>query len=92
MDKILEKSKELKKELEALPLFQEYKKVKELYYSSKEIKELEKEVIRSKNENRMSDHKLLLEKLHNHPLYINYHLLEEEVSNYLKEVTDLINR
>ena len=40
MDKIIEKAKELKKELNEVPLFKEYQKVKALYQSSKEIKDL----------------------------------------------------
>ena len=92
MDKIIEKSIELKKELDELPLFKEYKRVKALYYSSNQIKDLEKEIVRSKNENRLDDHKDYLDKLHNHPLYINYHNLEEDVVSYLKEISMILNK
>ena len=90
MDKVIESAKELKAELDKLPLFQEYKRVKALYDNDEEIKELKKQVVRAKNENRLEDHHLLLETLHNHPLYINYTELHEEVEDYLKEITNYL--
>ena len=66
--------------------------MKALYQSSKEIKDLEKEIVRSKSENRKDDHQKLLDELHNHPLYINYHNLESEVVDYLKEISSILNK
>ena len=91
MDKVIEKAEELHAELDKLPLFQEYNRVKEIYFNSEDIKELEKQIVRAKSENRLEDHIELLDKLHNHPLYLNFHQIEEEVVNYLKEIADLIN-
>ena len=91
MDKVIEIANELKEELDKLPLFQEYKRTKALYDNDPEINELKKLIVRAKNENRLSDHKLLLEKLHNHPLYINYMALEEEISDYLREISKELN-
>ena len=91
MDKVIEAAKELREELNKLPLFQEYERVKNLYENNDEIKELKKLIVRAKNENRLDEHKELLEKLHNHPLYINYISLEEDVKDYLREISKELN-
>lgn len=92
MDKIVELSQELKKELDNLPLFQEYKALKKEIDESSEIKSLKKEIVRAKNENRLDDHKMLLEKYNNHPLIVNFNIIEEEVKNYLKQISEILNK
>ncbi len=92
MDKILEKAQELKNELENLPLFIEYKRVKNLYDNNVEINELKKQIVRARNEGRMNEHKLLLDRLQNDPLYLNYTKLEEEVIEYYKEISNILNK
>ena len=92
MDKILELTEELKKELDSLPLFIEYKRVKNAYDNSEEINELKKQIVRAKNENRMDDYKALLDKFHSHPLYDSYTQLEEEVKDYLREISKILNK
>ena len=92
MDEIIKKSQVLRGELEKLPLFQEYKRVKNIYENNEEIKELKTLIVRAKNENRLDEHEALLEKLHNHPLYINYMELDNEVKSYLKEISDYLNK
>lgn len=90
MSDVLDISKELKAELDNLPLFKEYKRVEALYLSNSDINNLKKEIVRAKNENRLDDHKKLLEKYNSNPLVENYFSLKEEVIEYLKEVSKAI--
>ena len=92
MDRILELTEELKNELDSLPLFQEYKALKKELSGSNEIKELKKQIVRAKNENRLDDHKALLSKYENHPLVSNFNIIELEVKNYLREITETLNK
>ena len=92
MDKVLKLAEELKKELDALPLFIEYKRVKNNLENNPEIQELKKEIVRAKNENRLQDHKELLARYNNHPLYLNFVRLDDEVSEYLKEIVNILNK
>ena len=92
MDKILELTEELKKELDQLPLFIEYKRMKKAYDEDEEIEELKKQIVRAKNENRMDDYKVLLDKFHNHPVYLNFVNAEEEVKEYLQEISKILNK
>ncbi len=90
MSKAIELTNELKKELDRLPLFIEYKRVKGLVDNSTELKELKKEITESINDK--EKHKVLLERYNNHPLIVNLKQLEEEVSEYLKEICEIINK
>ena len=91
MDKIIEKTRVLRENLDKTPLFQEYLNVKKSIEENEEIKLLKRDIVRSKNENRLEDHKALLAQYENHPLMQNYNLLKEEVISYLKEVSDILN-
>lgn len=91
MDKVIEKAKELRKELDSLPLFQEYKRVKDSIESDQEIQELKKQIVRAKSEGRLEDHKRLLNEYNSHPLVNNLNRLEEEVKNYLTEISEILN-
>lgn len=89
MEKIIELATELKKEIDSLPLFQEYKRIKQLVDSSCELDELKKEIAKTTNDK--EKHQELLNKYNSHPLVSNLDLLEKEVAEYLKEVCDIIN-
>ena len=91
MDKIIELANELKVELDKLPLFQEYKRVKNLVETSLELEELKREIALAKlhDENR---HQTLLDEYHNHPLIVNYDALQNEVYDYLKQISDIVNK
>ena len=91
MDKVIEKAKELRQELDKLPLFQEYVEVKKTIDEDDELNELKKQIVRAKSEGRLEDHKKLIHKYENHPLTINLNQLEEEVKNYLKEISEILN-
>ncbi len=90
MNKEIEIAKELKKEIDSLPLFQEYKRIRELVDNSDEIKELKAEIAKSVNDK--EKHKELLNRYNSHPLIVNLNELEIEVRDYLKEITDIINK
>ena len=90
MSRVIELTHELKNELDSLPLFQEYKRVKNLVDSSDEIKELKAEI--AKSSNNKDEHKELLDKYNNHPLIVNLNELESEVSDYLREICEIINK
>lgn len=92
MDELINLAQDLKKELEQLPLFIEYKKVKEAVDNSIEIKELKKQIIRAKNEGRLDEHKKLLSQYDSHPLIVNLRALEEDTKDYLTEIVEILNK
>ncbi len=92
MDKITELATELKKELDDLPLFKEYKRVKKLVDSSNEIEELKKQIALAKFHNESEKHKAFLEQYNSHPLIVNLNALENEVYDYLKQISEIVNK
>ena len=92
MDKPIELAHELKKELDSLPLFIEYKRVKSLVDNSEELKQLKKNIALSKSKGDNARHKQLLDTYNNHPLIQNYECLKTDVASYLKEVSEIINK
>ena len=90
MDKAIELAYELKNEIDALPLFQEYKRIKELVDNSIELKELKQEIAR--NSTNLGLKKELIEKYNSHPLVVNYNELKNEVKDYLYEICEIINK
>ena len=91
MDKLISISEEIRKELDDLPLFQEYLVLKKEIDNNDELKELKKEILIAKKENRINDHHKLLEQYNNHPLMVNYVATQNEVRDYLKEISDILN-
>ena len=92
MDKVLEIAKELKIELDKLPLFREYKRMKELMDSSSEIEELKRKIALAKVRGNEQEHKTLLEEYNNYPLIVNYEALKNEVYDYLKQISEIVNK
>ena len=92
MDKIIELSNELKKELDSLPLFIEYKRVKELVDNSEEIESLKRQIALAKVHNENDKHKALLVEYNSHPLIVNLTALESEVYEYLKQISEIVNK
>ena len=92
MDKVLELAKELKTELDKEPLFQEFKRIKELVDSSEEIEELKHQITLAKLHNEDEKHKQLLDEYNNHPLIVNYESLKNEVYDYLKQISEIVNK
>ena len=89
MDKAIELTYELKEELNSLPLFQEYKRIKHLVDTSSELKEMKEEIARTNDKSKKDK---LLKEYKSHPLMVNYDALEKEVSEYLLEICEIINK
>ena len=90
MNRAIELTYELKKELDSLPLFQEYKRLKDVVDNSPELVEFRKEIVR--NTNNKEKHQALLDEYNNNPIVHNFKELESEVSEYLKEICEIINK
>ena len=91
MDKLIELSEELKKELDSLPLFQEYSFLKKEIENNIELKELKRKIILAKKDNNLEEHQRLLDEYNSHPLVVNFLELQEEVLDYLKTIGDILN-
>ncbi len=92
MDKILEIANELKTEINNLPLFIEYKRVKELVDNSEEIETLKRQIALAKVHQENEKHKALLEEYNSHPLIVNLTALESEAYEYLKQISEIVNK
>ena len=92
MDKILELTHQLKDELDSLPLFQEFERVKTLIETNEELNDLKKEIALAKLHNDNEYHSKLLEKYNSHPLILNFEALKKDVYQYLKEISEIINK
>ena len=90
MNKEIELAKEIKNELESLPLFEEYERMKKMVDEDKGLKELRHEIkINVSNETQKQE---LLNNYNSHPLVANYNILLKEVSEYLAEISNIINK
>ena len=92
MDKILELTSQLKEEIDNLPLFQEYLRVKKLINESKELEGLKKEIALAKIHHDDQRHKELLDQYNSHPLIVNCESLKAEVYDYLKQISEIVNK
>ena len=92
MSDVIELTKELKKELDELPLFIEYKRVSELVSSNEELQELHNEICRISKSEDKEKHTQLLNRYNSHPLIVNLRELEVEVSEYLSSISQIINK
>ncbi len=92
MNDPIEIAKELKTELDKLPLFIEFKKVQNQLDSDEEISELKKQIALAKVHKDDELHKSLLEKYNSHPLVVNYNSLKAEVYEYLNQISQIINK
>ena len=88
----IELAKELKQEIDKLPLFQEYLRIKDLLEKDESVNSLKKEIALAKQNGNNELHKELLNKYNSHPIVTNYSILQNEVYEYLKQVTDIINK
>lgn len=92
MSKPIEIATELKKELDNLPLFQEYKRLREAVDSDKDISELKTAIAKAKAQGNEDLHKELLERYNSHPLIINLNIIESEVADYLNQISVIVNK
>ena len=92
MDKTIELAKELKQELDSLPLFIEFKRIKSLVENSDELEELKRSIALAKVHHQDEEHKRLLDEYNNHPLIVNYNTLKNEVYDYLNQISEIVNK
>lgn len=91
MNDVIDNAQALKKELNKNKLVQEYMQIKHIFEKNDELKQLQKEIVRAKNENRLDDYKTLKKKYETNPLVENYLSLKEEVASLLKEICDIVD-
>lgn len=92
MDKILELTKELKSLIEETELVKEFRRIEHLYKTNEELLKLSSDIARAeKNKDEELKQKLTKE-FNSHPLVVNYMNLKQDVFDYLKEITNIINK
>ena len=90
MDKVLEKAKELRGEIEKTPEYQEYIKNKELLENDKDVYELKQNIANLKAKGKLAEASNL-EKLYNeHPLVNNFEASKEALYELLKTIQNII--
>ena len=90
MDKVLEKAKELRVEIEKTPEYLEYIKNKELLENNKDVHELKQNIANLKAQGKLEEAKNL-EKLYNeHPLVNNFEVSKEALYELLKTIQYII--
>ena len=91
MDKIEALAKELKELVEDTELVKEYRRVEALYKSNAELLQLASNIEKAEKDGNEELRQKLVKKFNSNPLASNYQSLKQEVFNYLKEITDIIN-
>lgn len=92
MDKILTLTKELKDLIEETDLVKEYRRVEALYKSNQELLDLSKAIKEAEDNKNEALRQQLVKTFNSNPLVKNYMGLKEDVFDYLKEITDIINK
>ena len=90
MDKIIEKAKSLREDIDNLPEVKEYYRLKELYENDLELKKMRVDIARLKNEGKEEERNNLLHIYNSHPLVVNYEAAKEEVKHILLALKDII--
>lgn len=91
MDKIIEKAKSLREDIDNLPEVKEYYRLKTLYENDKELEMMRREIARLKAEGKEEERKNLLKIYDSHPLVNNFNQAKEEVEHILLAVKEIID-
>ena len=91
MDEIIEAAKQIREDIDSLPIVQEYYRLKDLYENDKELEELRRESARLTNEGKEEEKKNLLHIYENHPLVNNYNIAKEQVQELLLSIKEIID-
>ena len=91
MDKIIEKAKSLREDIDSLPEIQEYYRLRALMENDEELSRLRTEIARLASEGKLEERKNLLEIYNSHPLVNNYNIAMEETKLILSSIKDIIN-
>ena len=92
MDKIIELTKELKGLIEDTELVKEFRRVEHLYKNNSELLSLSSQIEEADKSNDNVLKQSLVKEFNSHPLVINYMNLKQDVFDYLKEITNIINK
>ena len=90
MDKVLEKAKELRAEIENTPEFQEYIKNKQLLENNKDVYELKQSIANLKAQGKLTEAKNLEDLYNQHPLVNNFEASKDALYQLLTTVETII--
>ena len=90
MDKVIEKAKELKAEIDETPEMKEYLKYKELYENSEDVIELKHNIANLRAKGKLNEANNLQGLYDNHPIVVNYQASKEALMELLKTVQSFI--
>ena len=90
MNKVIEKTIELKEEILSRTEVKEYLRLKEILKNNEELQGLRQEIARLTDENKLEERDNLLTVYNAHPLIVNYTLAKEEVAALLNTIKDII--
>ena len=90
MDKVIEKAKELSKEIQNTPEVKEYLRLKELFESDQELATMRQDIARLASENKLIERDNLLKIYNSHPLVNNYEAAKESVNQLLNTIKQII--
>lgn len=90
MDKVIEKAKELSKEIQNTPEVKEYLRLKELFESDQELATMRQDIARLASENKLIERDNLLKIYNSHPLVSNYEAAKESVNQLLNTIKQFL--
>lgn len=91
MDKVIERAKELRQEIDQLPEFQEYYHLKKQVESDTELREMKKEIVRLEVQG-LKEEKKNLEAIYNsHPLINNLEASKESIREILEMLKNILS-
>ena len=82
---------ELKKELDKLPLVNEFLNLKEVMEKDEELVNMRQEIARLKSEGKEEERQALLEIYNSHPIVTNYEQMRSEVASLLNQIKEILS-
>lgn len=90
MDKIIEIANEIGDKVLELLEAKEYLRLKNLVDKNEEIQVLQKAIIEKQNKGENEEADNLLSRLNSIPLIINFKLVQEELANSLRQISEIL--
>ena len=90
MDKVLEKAKELRAEIDQTPEMKEYLKYKELLENNEDVIELKHNIANLRAKGKIKEADNLQALYDNHPLVVNYLASKEALLQLLRTIKSMI--
>ena len=90
MDKVIEKAKQLKAEIDETPEMKEYLKYKELLENSEDVIELKHNIANLRAQGKLQEATNLQELYDNHPIVVNYEASKSALYELLKTIETII--